>query len=154
MMRIEMINEEDIDIYINPYNFEFKEFLEKEDIIDLIKDLITKVNIRYNLNLKGFYKIKAYYNEKAGVFLNVIKIDDNEFSNEADFRIIMFKNEKFLFETEYYELLNNYTNKKYCQNKFYIDLDDIENITSIIDMGRIIYGEEVRKILTEAKTIK
>lgn len=154
MMRIEMISEEDIDVYINPYNFECKTHLEKEDIIDLIKELIIKINIRYHLNLKGFYKIKAYFNEKAGLFLNVVKIDDNEFSNEVDFRIIMFKNEKFLFETEYYEFLNNFTNKKYYKNKFYIDLEDIDDLTSIIDMGRIIYGEEAKEILIKAKKIK
>ena len=119
-----------------------------------IKEILPSINNRYKLNLNGFYKIKSYFNDKVGLFLNVIKIDDNDFNNEADFRIILFQNEKFLFETEDYDLIKEYKSKRYYKNKFYVDIDDIENINRLVDMGGIIYGEEAKRIFVSAKKIK
>ncbi len=153
-MRVEMINDEDIDIYINPYNFNDISCYDKDTILNCIKEFLLKINHRYKLNLSGFYKIKAYFNIKIGLFLNVIKIDDNEFSNEADFRIILFQNEKFLFETEEYDFIKNTPNIRYYNNKFYVDIEQIDNINKLIDMGRIIYGDDAKEILMSAKKIK
>ena len=114
-MKVEKINDDDIDIFINPYNFKKLSVYDKESILEFIKEFILIVNKRYRINLSGFYKIKAYFNQKVGLFLNVIKIDENEFSNEVDFRIVLFLNEKFLFEVDDYDLIND------------IDKDPIKN---------------------------
>lgn len=153
-MKVELINEDDLDIYVNPYNFNDIDCYHKDDILSYIKDFIIKINDRYKLNLSGFYKIKAYFNHKVGLFLNVIKIDDNEFNNEADFRIILFQNEEFLFETEDYEIIKAYPNKRYYKNKFYVNIENIDNINKLIDMGSIIYGEEAKKVLMNSRLIK
>ena len=83
-----------------------------------------------------------------------IKIDDNDFNNEADYRIILFKNDKFLFETDDYDIIKDKKNIKFYNNLFYIDVDDIDDIIPFIDMGRIIYGDESKKILLQAKNLK
>lgn len=153
-MRIEIVNDEDIDIFINTYQFNGMNLNDKETLLNEIKDILIKIDSRYRLNLNGFYKIKVYPNPKIGVFLNIIKIDDNEFSQDADFRIIIYQNEPFLFETEEYEILPKNIRKRYYKEKFYIDLDDIEDIISIIDMGNIVYGAEARKIIQFSKIIK
>lgn len=153
-MKVELINDDDLDIYVNPYNFNDISGSSKEIILNYIKEFISKINDRYKLNLSGFYKIKAYFNDKVGLFLNLIKIDDNEFNNEADFRIILFQNEKFFFETEDYDVIKNYENKKYYNNKFYVDTDSIDNINELIDMGKIVYGDEAREIQIHSKNIK
>lgn len=153
-MRVELVNEDDLDIYINPYNFNDINCYDKETIINYIKEFIVKINNRYRLNLSGFYKIKAYFNSKVGLFLNVIKIDDNEFNNDADFRIVLFQNEKFFFETDNYEIIKIYPNKRYYKNKYYIDIDDIYNVNRLIDMGKIIYGEEAKEVIMNSKKIK
>ena len=153
-MKVEIINDEDLDIYINPYNFNDINCYDRENIMSYIKEILPSINNRYKLNLNGFYKIKSYFNDKVGLFLNVIKIDDNDFNNEADFRIILFQNEKFLFETEDYDLIKEYKSKRYYKNKFYVDIDDIENINRLVDMGGIIYGEEAKRIFVSAKKIK
>lgn len=153
-MKIEIVNDEDIDIFINAYQFNGINLKDKETLLNEIKDILIKIDTRYKLNLNGFYKIKVYPNQKIGVFLNIIKIDDNEFNQEADFRIIIYQNEPFLFETEEYEILPKNINKRYYKDKFYIDVEDIEDIIPIIDMGNIVYGSSAKKIIQTSKIVK
>lgn len=153
-MKVERINEELFDIFINFCYFKNVDLSNKIDLINVIKELLVKIDSRYNLNINGFYKIKVYPKDKIGIFLNIIKIDDNEFSSGSDFRIVIYSNEKFLLETDNYEILDQNILKKYYNGKFYIDIDDIKNIYNIIDMGNIIYGKAVKKILTESINIK
>lgn len=153
-MKVEQLNEDCIDVFLNKYNFSTIDIENKESLLKLIKDIIIKLDTRYKLDLCGFFKIKVYPNSKVGVFLNIIKIDDNEFSNEADFRIIIYPNEKFFFETEDYEILPKKINKRFYNGKFYIDIDEIDNLENIIDMGRIIYDGEVKDMLKSSQKIK
>ncbi len=152
-MKVEKINDELINIYFNPFYFKDIDLNNKLELVEIIKNLIKKVESRYKLFLSGFYKIKVYPNEKLGVFLNIIKIDDNEFSNTTDFRIVIYPNEKFFLETELYELFDN-VKKRYCNNKFYIDIEDIDNILPISDMVDVIYGNEVKELLSNSVIIK
>ena len=152
-MKVEKINDDLINIYFNPFYFKDIDLNNKLELIEVIKDLIKKAESRYKLFLSGFYKIKVYPNKKLGVFLNIIKIDDNEFSNTTDFRIVIYPNEKFFLETELYELFNN-VEMRYCNNKFYIDIDDVDNILPISDMVDVIYGSDVKKLLSTSIIIK
>ncbi len=152
-MKVEKINDDLINIYFNPFYFKDIDLNNKLELIEVIKDLIKKAESRYKLFLSGFYKIKVYPNKKLGVFLNIIKIDDNEFSNTTDFRIVIYPNEKFFLETELYELFNN-VEMRYCNNKFYIDIDDVDNILPISDMVDVIYGSDVKKLLSNSIIIK
>ena len=152
-MKVEKINDDLINIYFNPFYFKDIDLNNKLELIEVIKDLIKKAESRYKLFLSGFYKIKVYPNKNLGVFLNIIKIDDNEFSNTTDFRIVIYPNEKFFLETELYELFNN-VEMRYCNNKFYIDIDDVDNILPISDMVDVIYGSDVKKLLSNSIIIK
>ena len=152
-MKLEKINDDLINIYFNPFYFKDIDLNNKLELIEVIKDLIKKAESRYKLFLSGFYKIKVYPNKKLGVFLNIIKIDDNEFSNTTDFRIVIYQNEKFFLETELYELFNN-VEMRYFNNKFYIDIDDVDNILPISDMVDVIYGSDVKKLLSNSIIIK
>ena len=153
-MRFEIVDDDCIDVFINKYNFRDFEIVQKDILLTTIKDLILKMNIRYKLNLSGFYKIKVFPNDKLGVFLNIIKIDDNDFSNEAEFRIIVYNDEKFFLETDEVEMFDRKILKRYYNGKFYMDIDEIDNIFSFIDMGNIIYGDDVKKMLINSKVIK
>lgn len=152
-MKVEKINDDLINIYFNPFYFKDIDLNNKLELIEVIKDLIKKAESRYKLFLSGFYKIKVYPNKKLGVFLNIIKIDDNEFSNTTDFRIVIYQNEKFFLETELYELFNN-VEMRYYNNKFYIDIDDVDNILPISDMVDVIYGSDVKELLSNSIIIK
>lgn len=153
-MRVEIINEDDIDIFISSFNFKNLSVYNKENILEFIKEYILIINTRYRLNLCGFYKIKSYFNKSVGLFLNIIKIDDNEFSNDIDFRIILFNNEKFLFEVEDYDLIKNVSSTMYYNNKFYVDVEDMTDLDKLIEMGRIIYGEEVKQVISNCSKLK
>lgn len=153
-MRVEKISEDLYNIFINKLYFKDIDLTNKIELISIIKELLNKIETRYRLNLNGFYKIKVYPKKEIGVYLNVIKIDDNEFSSGADFRIVIYQNEKFFLETDNYEILDKNKMKMYYDNKFYIDIDDIKDINSIIDMGNIIYGKEAKTMLNESKKIK
>lgn len=152
-MKVEMLNDEDIDVFVNKFYFDDFSIKDKDDLLITIRDIILKIDNRYHLNLSGFYKIKAYVNQKIGAFLNMIKIDDNEFTNEVDFRIIIYKNEKFLLETDEYDLCKEAT-KWYHNGKFYIDVDEIDDCIFYLDMVNVIYGEGVKNVISRGKKIK
>ena len=63
-MRIEIVNDEDIDIFINTYQFNGINLNDKETLLNEIKDILIKIDTRYRLNLNGFYKIKVYPNQR------------------------------------------------------------------------------------------
>ena len=153
-MKVEIINDENMEIFLNKYNFINIDINDKDSLLTEIKNILIKINNRYNLNLCGFYKIKVYPNKNIGVFLNIIKIDDNEFNNEADFRIVIYPNEKFFFETEYFDVLPESSLIRYYQNKFYIDINDFNNIDKYMDMGKIIYDEDAKKMLSLSIILK
>lgn len=148
-----MLNDEDIDVFVNKFYFDDFYIKDKDDLLITIRDIILKIDNRYHLNLSGFYKIKAYMNQKIGAFLNIIKIDDNEFTNEVDFRIIIHKNEKFLLETDEYDLCLEAT-KWYYKGKFYIDIDDVDEYYKYVDMTNVIYGDDVKAVISRGKKIK
>ncbi len=153
-MRTEIVSDDLITVFIN--NFYFKEinFSKKIEIISIIKDLISKIDKRYQLNLNGFYKIKVYPNQKLGVFLDIIKIDDNEFSSGADFRIVIYQEAKFFLETDNYEILDKKVDKRIYKNKFYIDIDDISDFNLLSDFCNIVYGDNAQELIYNGKIIK
>lgn len=153
-MKVEKINDKLLSIFLNIYYFKKTDINNKLELINIIKELLNKVENRFNLNLNGFYKINVYPNKKLGVFLDLIKIDDNEFTSGADFRIVIHQNEKFYLETDNYEDFKYIKRKKYFNRKFYINIEDLKNITKEIDLGNIIYGNDIKNILKEAKNVK
>lgn len=153
-MKVEKINDELLSIFLNIYYFKKTDINNKLELINIIKELLNKVENRFNLNLNGFYKINVYPNKKLGVFLDLIKIDDNEFTSWADFRIVIHQNEKFYLETDNYEDFKYIKRKKYFNHKFYINIEDLKNITKEIDLGNIMYGNDIKNILKEAKNVK
>lgn len=148
-MKVELVNDELYHIYINKYYI--KDF-NKTELISTIKDLIIKINKRYRLNLRGFYKINVYPNKKIGACIDLIKIDENEYSSGIDFRIVVYQNEIFYLELEDIEELESCT-VGYYNEKFYINLDNIKDINKYIDRSRVVYGEELRKVVKNIKLI-
>lgn len=153
-MRTEIVSDDLITVFINNFYFQEINFSKKIEIISIIKDLISKIDKRYQLNLNGFYKIKVYPNQKLGVFLDIIKIDDNEFSSGADFRIVVYPEAKFFLETDNYEILDVKVKKRFYKNKFYIDIDDISDLNLLSDFGNIVYGDSTQELIYQGKIIK
>lgn len=148
-MRVEIINDEYIKLFIN--SFYINSFdTSKSELALKIKKILDKVNNRYRLYLDGFYKANCYINKKNGLFIDLIKIDDNEFSRGVDYRIVIYDNNKFYIKCTDIDV-DNYKIKKY-NNSFYVDIDSIDN--NDIDIANIIYGKDADKIFTSGKSIK
>ena len=146
-LKVEKIGSDILTIFMSNFYFKDIDIDKKIELIGIIKDYIGKIDQRYKLNLNGFYKIKVYPNKKIGVFLEIIKIDDNEFSSGADFRIIIYQNELFYFEIDDYDYIDKDIKKKYYKSHYYINVDDMDNIDQVIDFGNIIYGDKAKEIL-------
>lgn len=142
-MRIEINSADKIFIFINILNVSSTE---KSDLIDTVKNIIIKY--RNRLKLRGFYKVKVYVNEKVGLFIDLCKIDDIDYSNALDLRVLVFYDEKVYFGTDDYFILGGCRKVRYFEEEFYCDVSDVD-VLRVVEFGHFIYGDEVLKVLEE-----
>ena len=91
------------------------------------------------------------FQRNIGVFLEVIKLDDIEFSNNLDLRILIINDDKFYFETEEYELIKFCNDKRFKDGLFYCVVDDsFDNILEKVEFGRFLCGKEVINLLNNS----
>ena len=140
-MRIEINSADKIFIFINILNVSSTE---KSDLIDTVKDIIIKY--RNRLKLRGFYKVKVYFNERVGLFIDLCKIDDIDYSNALDLRVLVFYDEKVYFGTDDYFILEGCRKVRYFEENFYCDVSDVD-VLRVVEFGHFIYGDEVLKVL-------
>lgn len=140
-MRIEINSADKIFIFINILNVSSTE---KSDLIDTVKDIIIKY--RNRLKLRGFYKVKVYVNERVGLFIDLCKIDDIDYSNALDLRVLVFYDEKVYFGTDDYFVLEGCRKVRYFGEEFYCDVSDVD-VLRVVEFGHFIYGDEVLKVL-------
>lgn len=150
-MKIELISNDSFNIFINKEYFKDVNFQDKDNIIDIVKDLVLR--LKNKLCMNGFYKVKAYVNERVGLFLDVLKIEEIEFSNNIDLRVIVCLNENVLFELEDICDLPKNIKVRSFHNKYYIDIDDVDNLYDILEFGRFVYGNELNKVLNGSKLL-
>lgn len=148
-MKIEVNGKDCYRIFIN------REYLssicldEKSSITDVVKETLLKLKNR--LNLRGFYKVKVFPHRKLGLFLELTQLEDLEFSNNLDLRVVIYFGEKFYFGTDDYFRIEKYEDIRYFDGKFYCLIDeDFDDILSLIEFGDIIYGEEVINLLNNS----
>lgn len=150
-MKIELVSKDSFNIFINIGYFKEVKFNDKDNIIDIVKDFILKM--RHKLKMSGFYKVKVYVNKKVGMFLDIIKIEDIEFSNNIDLRVIVCLNEDIYFETDDYYILPNDIKMRYFHGKYYVNVNDVDNIYNILEFGRFIYGNQLKDIINKSKIL-
>ena len=145
-MKIEKLDQKSYKIFINNLYLKDVDFSDKENMVQSIKSIIKKLRLR--LGLRGFYKVKVFPNSKIGVFLEIIQLEDIDFSNNLDLRVILFNDEQFLFETDDYFLIDQCSDVKYYDGKFYCFIDDdFDEILEKVEFGRVLYGKEVLSVL-------
>lgn len=148
-MKIEMCGKDIYTVFINRNYIKNVDFLNREDIVKCVKEVIFKV--RGRLGLRGFYKIKVFPQDKIGMFLEIIKLDDNEISNNLDLRIVVYMDEKFYFETNDFFKIENCNDKRYFEGLFYCIVDDdFDSVLEKVEFGRFIYGKEVYNLLNNS----
>lgn len=144
-MRVEIFSDGEISIFVSSSYKGICDCYEKEKLVEVVKDVVKK--LKRKLNLKGFYKLKVFFNKVVGIFIRAIKVDEVEYSNVLDLRVIVYTDQDIYFETDDYFMIKDVKNVRFYKNKFYCLVDDIFNIYKVVDWGRFIYGEEVLDML-------
>lgn len=140
-MRIEYDND-DIKIFLHNCYLKDINWHDKIDIEDCIKNILHKICKNYKLKLCGFYKIKIYPH-KIGTFIEIIKIDDDSYDGEeVDFRIMVIFNKKMYLKMPDYDYIEKY-DTFFLEDNYYIDLDEIDNSLAIIDLGDIVFDDNI-----------
>ncbi len=148
-MRIEMFGKDMYSIFLNKKYINNILLSSREEIVGCVKTILYKLKTR--LKLHGFYKVKVYPQEKVGIFLDVIKLDESDLSNNLDLRIVVYLDEDIYFETEDYFLLEDYKDIRYFDGLFYCKVDDnFDKLLEKVEFGRFIYGKEVNKVLNNS----
>lgn len=148
-MKIEMCGKDIYNIFVCKDYVKNIDYFVREDIVKCVRDIIYKLKLR--LGLRGFYKIKVFPQGKIGLFLEVIKLDESDFSSSLDLRIVVYMDEKIYFETDDYYKIENCNDKRYLEGSFYCIVDDdFEPVLEKVEFGRFIYGKEVNKILNNS----
>ena len=118
--------------------------LNKDNLIQLVKQLLTK--FQNLLLLNGFYKVRVFVHKRVGLFLNILQIEEFEYGESVDFRIVVYLDEKFYFKTKDYFILPQDVPIYFERGYFYCDVDDILNIMSLVEFGSFVYGKELEVI--------
>lgn len=150
-MKVEIIDKSSFSIFINRNYLKSIDFSVKEEVVAVVKDIIMK--LRKRLNLHGFYKIKVFVHDKVGLFLDVVQLEDLDFSNALDLRVLVYFNEDIFFETENYFVIQDFSDIRYKDNKFYCSIPkdcEVKKLYEISEFGRFLYGEEVLSLLKNA----
>ena len=151
-MKIEVNGKDNYNIFINSNYVGNVDFFSKEEIISFIKDIIMKIKKRLRLN--GFYKVKVFPQKKIGMFVELYKLDELEYSNNLDLRVVVYLDEICFFETDDYFLIEHYNNKRYMDGKFFCIVDEFfDEILSKVEFGRFIYGKEVINLLNNGRIL-
>lgn len=152
MVRIRKISNEVYEVFINDKLVDDVVYDKRDELINYIKDKMTKIKDR--INIYGFCKIKVYYKKGIGIFLEVIKFDDSVSTTVLDLRVLIMENEKIYFETEDYEIIKNCNDKRYMDERFYCIVDDsFDLVLEKVEFGNFIYGKDVIKVLNNSKIL-
>ena len=108
-----------------------------------IKKILIKLIDKYNVNLFGYSKVNIYHNNKYGSILEIEKIYNNDEFNVStiDLRIIVYRNVPMFLEFDDFYFVKKPKHLIMKNNKYYIDINDINNIIKYIEFGKIKYKE-------------
>lgn len=128
----------------------------KDEIIQLVKNTVLKVNRMYHLNLKGFYKVRVYMNEKIGFVIEIIQIDDISIHNSIDLRVLVYANQDFYIEVDNFDFLPEHKKVIYYDDKYYINVNLLnkKEVISLLELGNLVYKSEVIDDFYFGKVIK
>lgn len=147
-MRIEMIDFDNYVIFLNNVYLNKIDFNNKEEITKYIKKFIFSIN--YKLNINGFYKVYVFCNKKIGMFIKLIKIEDNLYVNNLDLRIIVNINCDFYYKTDNYYTIPSNCVVRYYDNNYYCLIDDNFNVIDCCEYGDYIFGDNLLKMLNNS----
>lgn len=138
-MKVESVDE-GFRIFIHNCYSDSVNFHNKTEIEDSIRNILEKICHNYRIKLKGFYRVKIYPNS-IGTFLEVIKIDDDNYDGcEIDFRIVVVFNKEIYLKVDNYDYVSEY-DCLYLEGFYYVNLENIPNYFQMSDFGEVVSSD-------------
>ena len=153
-MKVEIISKDKLVIYINNVFFKDEDWEEKDKIIKWVKNYIIRLKNNYNIQIRGFYKVRVFPNKKIGTFVEMEKLDDDNYDN-IELRIIVDYKEKLFFKFSDYDFIPNNTTYIIYEDSYYVDVKDLkDDLLSFIEMGEVIYERSIPDMFYKGKKRK
>lgn len=138
-MKVDFIDEEHFIIYYVCENIPDKT---EEELRIFFKMINQKLQKQYHYEFQGFYNVNIYCNDH----IFVMEFENLDDFGRADFNITMLLNSVLLFEFDDSDMISG--EKIYYNQKYYVELDKMKDDIHLFEYGNIVYGEEVKKILS------
>lgn len=148
-MRFSQIDDEHFDIYINNLYLTFD--IEKDDeLYDSLRKILINIRKKYAYDIYGFYEVNIYVVENLCTILRFAKKEENIICKTIDLKIIKNNNKSVFLEFDDYFIIKDFDNKKFFDNKFYININNLEKnkIATIIEHANIVIDEKLNYIST------
>lgn len=132
-------------------NYNCVDIYDHDNIENFIKDIFNKYLKKYNLC--GRILFNVYIDNLYGMIIEVKKISDLIIDKLIDIKIKFNLNISFLYEVDYFYLVDNNINNQniyYYKNKFYLEIiNDMNNChyIKLLDNCIIIYDEKINEII-------
>lgn len=139
-----------INIYKDYINFDIYDQNEVKEFIYSI--YMTKLK---KYNLKGILEFNVYIDTNYGMIIEIKKRSNLLFEDIIDIKIKFNLNLSFLYEIDYFYILeNNLNNQKifYYKNKFYLEIINTlnkEEFIKLLDNTTIIYDNKINNIISK-----
>ena len=104
-----------------------------------IRSIFVKLIKRYHLDFFGLNRVIVYHNRHYGLVLEIDKVYEPYYNKGIiDLKIIVYKNSIMYLEFDDYCFSSKPRKLIYKNNKYYLNIDEISNITKYIEYGRVI----------------
>jgi len=141
-MKIEQTSE-GLNLFLNNKYFKDVDWDDKISIEKGVREVFRCIRNNFRVKMKGFYKIKIYPN-RIGTFLEVKKIDDDNYDgSEINFRIIVLFNKDLYLRMDDFFYLDTKCEKLFYNNNYYVKLNEVDDILSIVDFGDVVLDDEI-----------
>jgi len=146
-MRLEIVGKDEYNLFINKLYVGDIDINDNDSLGKYIKQIIIKIRKIYDIMLEGFYEVHVYPVGEFGIIL-IIKNIDKYLSKTVDLKIIVHNDEEIYIQIPDYDQLKNYTNLKYLNNFFYIDINQLKDksVLSFAEHYQIVCGERVKEL--------
>lgn len=147
-------------LFLNRVYIQSLDFSDKESVQKYMKQLLSKLRNKYDLEFDGYYEMTLYLDMNYGVIIEVKKEELeylDYFSNQIEMNTKVIEG-SFLYEVSNFD--ENFMEKFWVyklKDKIYLRAkDNISNIEMgiILESAKIIYGDLADKIIRKAKVLR
>ncbi len=124
------------------YVYFYEEKINLNDMMEVnnkIKKIIVRLIKRYKLNISGYNKVTVYHNSNFGLVLKIERMYNTiSVTGIIDLKVIIYKDVDMYLEFDDYCFIERPKNLIVKNNKYYLNLENIDNIYKYIELGKLI----------------